>query len=149
MLYSRYAYILYALVLFTSSCNTSKGLLNGSSWEIEFSKGSCMDVCESYEINIDNNRKYTYKGFHNVKYIGEKSGLISEQKFSELKILLKTLEWDEYKAQYGSPGTGIQRKELSFTSELKDRRIAYYRTEPQEIRALELFIDKLIESDDI
>jgi len=108
-----------------------------------------MDVCDSYEIKIKNNRKYNYKGFHNVKYIGEKDGFISKEKFSELEKLLDALKWNEYKAQYGTPGTGIQRKELIFTSNIESDTIIYYRIEPQQIRTLELFIDQLIESDDI
>jgi len=104
-----------------------------------------MDVCDSYEIKIENSRKYSYKGFHNVKHIGEKSGSISKEKFSELENLLDSLDWNEYKSQYGSPGTGIQRRELFYTSKTHSDSIIYYRIEPQKIRALELFIDQLIE----
>jgi len=108
-----------------------------------------MDVCDSYEIKIENNGKYSYKGFHNVKHIGEKSGFITRKKFSELEQLLDAVEWNEYKSQYGSPGTGIQRKEFLFTSDIQSTTITYYRIEPQQIRTLEFFIDQLIESDDI
>jgi hypothetical protein len=108
-----------------------------------------MDVCDSYEIKIEHTRKYIYKGIHNVKHIGEKSGVISKQKFSDLEKRLDSLDWNEYKSQYGSPGTGIQRKELFYTSKTHSDSIIYYRIEPQQIRALELFIDQLITSDDI
>lgn len=128
-----------------SSCAGTKELTKNTSWSLELRKGNCMDVCDSYEIKIENSRKYNYKGIHNVTHIGEKSGSISKEKFSELENLLDSLDWNEYKSQYGSPGTGIQRKEFLFTSNIQSTTITYYRIEPQQIRALELFIDKLIE----
>ena len=108
-----------------------------------------MDVCDSYEIKIEQSREYIYKGFHNVPHIGEKAGFISKEMLSELEKLLDSLDWNEYKSQYGSPGTGIQRKELFFSSKTLSDSIVYYRLEPQKIRDLELFIDQLITSDDI
>jgi len=142
-------YILSLSLFLISSCAGTKELKRNTSWSLEFSKGNCLDVCDSYEIKIENSRNYSYKGFHNVKHIGEKSGFISKEKFSELEKLLDSVDWNEYKSQYGSPGTGIQRKEFLFTSKIQSTTITYYRIEPQQIRALELFIDQLIELDDI
>ena len=144
-MYFKALYTLFFYVFLISSCASTKDLNKDTSWSLEFRKGNCMDVCDSYEIKIENSRKYSYKGFHNVKHIGEKSGSISKEKFSELENLLDSLDWNEYKSQYGSPGTGIQRRELFYTSKTHSDSIIYYRIEPQKIRALELFIDQLIE----
>ena len=148
MFHSQQIFVLFIALAFTS-CVGPRKLNEHNSWSVEFSKGNCMDVCDSYDIYIDHSRKYIYKGHYNVKYIGEKTGFISSNQLYELKKLLDSLDWISYKPQYGSPGTGIQRKALLFSSKNQIRSVTYYRLEPQQIRDLELFIDQLITLDDI
>ena len=148
MIYSKQIFILFISLAF-SSCIVPSKFNEHNSWSVELSKGNCMDICDSYGIYIDQFRKYTYKGYYNVKYIGEKTGFISSDQLSELKDLLDSLDWIAFKPQYGTPGTGIQRKALLFSSKNQIRSVTYYRLEPQQIRDLELFIDQLITLDDI
>lgn len=132
-----------------SSCASTKELDGSSQWTLELNKGACMDVCDAYQITIQSDRTYQYKGIHNVKHIGEKTGKLSEKSFTQLNTLLETIDWNDFESEYGSAGTAAQRKELLFKSESHSDTIIYYRLEPQKIRELELFIDQLIDLDDL
>lgn len=148
MFYLKLYFVLFITLVYTS-CSGPKKINEHNHWSLEFNKGNCLDVCDSYDIYIDQSRKYTYNGHQNVKYIGEKTGFISSDQLSELKDLMDLLDWFSYKNQYGTPGTGIQRKTFSFNSKNKIKSVTYYRLEPQQIRDLERFIDQLITIDDI
>jgi len=108
-----------------------------------------MDVCSAYQLKIDHTGRFHYNGIQNVKHIGEKSGVISDRLLSELNELLLSIDWSTVESTYGSPGTGIQRNELHFVANAIEKQIVYYRGEPKAIRAIDEFIERLIDRDDL
>jgi hypothetical protein len=131
------------------SCGNSQHVESNESWSLELNKGGCMDVCSAYQLKIDHSGRFHYTGIQNVKYIGEKSGEISDRLLTELNEILSDIDWSTFETTYGSPGTGIQRNELHFNANSTDKQIVYYRGEPQAIREIDEFIEQLIARDDL
>lgn len=108
-----------------------------------------MDVCDSYEILIQNSGEFDYKGIYGVKVIGEKIGTLSKAKRTEIEALVGTIDWSNLDSEYGNTGNGTQRKELIYTTGGKSVTIEYHRLEPQEIRKLEQLIDQIINGNEL
>lgn len=144
------------VVLFTAmtmllavSCGNMKKIDHTTVWSITLKKGGCLDVCDSYNILIQSNGEFNYKGIYNVKHIGAKTGVISSSELQQVEDCIGSVDWSNSNSEYGTPGPGAQRKELIYTNGLERFTIAYYRLEPQEIRTLEQLIDQIIDNDDL
>ncbi|MFT5780328.1 MAG: hypothetical protein ACI837_003290 [Crocinitomicaceae bacterium] len=153
-IFSRIPFMLIALVaivsLLLTACSTPKDLENGTEiWTFELKKGGCMDVCVSYTISIESDGNYTYKGYFNVKHVGDKSGKIPKNELKVIQDKLASIDWESLDAEYGNPASNPPRKEINYASGTEKKTIVYSRLEPQEIRELEKIIDQLIDSDDL
>lgn len=140
--------VVIGLALVTS-CGNTKQLDQSTNWSLSLKKGGCMDVCDSYEILIQNSGEFEYKGIHNVKHIGQKSGELPEDKLKQINELVGSIDWYNLDSEYGSSGNGTQRKELIYTIGTESVTLVYYRLEPQQIRELEQLIDQIISNDEL
>lgn len=143
--------LLFAVIttLLAASCGNTKEIDQTTVWSISLKKGGCMDVCDSYEIKVENTGNFNYKGIHNVKHIGSKAGTIDIVELKQLEECIGSIDWSNSDTQYGSSGPGAQHKILIYTNGLERFTIEYYRLEPQEIRALEQLIDQIIDNDEL
>ncbi len=107
-----------------------------------------MDVCQSYDFSINQNGEYSYKGKFKVKHRGIKSGKIGNQDFSNLKDLIKTIQWNSLKESYHEPASDPQKNILSYHSKSVEKTISYGQIKPEDITRLEKFINTLINHDD-
>jgi len=137
------------LVFLVVSCSMHKNVTaDAMVWSIDFKKGGCLDVCESYSIAIKNTGQFEYIGKFKVKQMGVKKGLLNKTQLSELKSLVATINWQEMEDTYGNAAEDAQRKDLSYASGEFKKYINYYRLEPQEIRKLEQLFDTIINHDE-
>ena len=51
---------------------------------ITMSRGQCFGICPIYYLEVDGNGKVTYRGYHYVNVIGERTAHIPPQKVKEL-----------------------------------------------------------------
>ena len=131
------------------SCSVHKNVANQAKiWTIDYKKGGCLDVCQSYSLIIKSTGQFEYKGNFKVKQLGVKKGLINKSQMSELRSLMATVNWQEMNDSYGNPAEDTQRKDLNYTSGKFKKNISYYRLEPQKIRKLEQLFDTIINHDE-
>jgi hypothetical protein len=131
------------------SCSMHKNVTAyDMAWTIDFKKGGCMDVCQSYSLVIKNTGQFEYKGNFKVKHKGVKKGLLNKTHLTELRSLVATINWQEMNDSYGNQAEDSQRKDLNYSSGELRRNINYYRLEPQEIRKLEQLLDTIIDHDE-
>ena len=136
-------------MLSLSACTSSKSTATKElTWSLALKKGGCLDVCQSYTISIQQNGNYEYKGNHNVKYRGKKSGKLSPNNLNELNKRIQAIDWKSLETTYGNQANDSQRKELNYSATTINKNIIYYRLEPQGMRDLEHFIDTLINHDE-
>ena len=107
-----------------------------------------MDVCSSYNISITNTGEYNYSGRFQVKHLGEKTGKLKKSNINELQGILQSIGWENLNTSYGQNAEGAGRKELYYNTQDIQKKITYYRLEPQEIRRLENYLDILINHDE-
>ncbi|MCH2223494.1 MAG: DUF6438 domain-containing protein [Crocinitomicaceae bacterium] len=129
------------------SCASTKPITT-EEWSIDLHKGGCLDVCRAYTISVSQDGTYLYNGTFNVKHLGKKTGKIQSDELEELKRLINLVDWPLKDTTYGNQAEDSADKKLIYTSQNGKKIIQYYRTEPQEIRILELFMDKIIDRDD-
>lgn len=140
--------VLTSLMLL-NSCGNTKEIDQSINWSISLNKGGCMDVCDAYQISINKQGSYNYNGVQNVKHLGPRAGELQVDDLQYVEELLESIDWSNLEKEYGSPGPGVQRKELIYTVGMERVTIVYYRIEPQEIRNLEQLIDQIIDNDEL
>ena len=149
MRFSIFFFIQLSCLLIVWSCTNSKQIVNDQkSWSIELIKGGCLDVCGSYSILIHSNGEYKYRGRYNVKHLGEKVGKLKTSDKDQLISQIEAIRWDDLEQSYGNQANDSQRKELNYLSKTINKKIVYYRLETQKMRALEQFIDQIINHDE-
>ncbi len=133
-----------------SSCRSAEKIVQdkNSFTSIELVKGGCLDNCMSYSIIISSTGSYSYTGRFNVNKKGEVVGKLSPQKLADLNTLIKEMRWDTYKDDYGTQAEDSQRKELKYISTEGQKKVVYFRMEPQQIKDLEAYFDNLIQCDE-
>lgn len=136
------------ILILLFACAEAKELPATNAWSLELNKGGCLDICESYTIDILHDGTYHYKGNHNVVHLGKRSGEFGTDELSKIKELIDSIDWNTMKSTYGSAAEDSQQKELTYTSNALTKRITIYRLEPIELRALERYIDQIIRKDD-
>lgn len=143
-------YLLAIIFSAFTSCRSSEKIVESenSFTSIEFTKGGCLDNCMSYSIVISSTGSYTYTGRYNVNKKGESSGTLSQQNLSQLSAMIKEIPWDTFRDEYGTQAEDSQRKELTYISADTQKKVVYFRMEPQEIKDLETYFDNLIQSDE-
>jgi len=137
-----------ASLLAISSCGNTKEVTMNESWYFELKKGGCLDVCKTYNINIESDGNYFYIGHSNVKHSGIKSGTLSVNTTIKLKTLIDQINWASLVPLFGSAGESIARKQMTFNQGMETGGITYYRLEPQEIREIENYIDLIIDANE-
>ena len=143
------ALFLFGIILIFSCKNSNKVTAVNETWQVEFEKGGCLDVCKAYTIAIEANGKFKYKGNFNVKHLGLKIGSLKPVELSEINSLLNTIKWDNEELSFGSNSNGAQLKSIEYTTEKIKKKITYYSSEPQSIKELEHYIDSIINKDEL
>jgi Domain of unknown function (DUF6438) len=143
-----YIFITLLAILAVSCSNYKNFTAYNAIWTIDFKKGGCLDVCQSYSLAIKSTGQYEYKGNFKVKHKGVKKGLLNKTQLSELRSLVATIKWQDMKDSYGNQAEDSQRKDLNYSSGEFKKNINYYRLEPQEIRKLEQLFDTIINHDE-
>lgn len=144
-----YIYLTTVFLFVLVSCTVSKNVaVDDKVWTIDFKKGGCLDVCQSYSLKIKNNGKYEYKGLYKVKKMGVQAGLLNKTHMNSLKELIAAAQWNNMKTEYGTHANDSQRKELNYSSTDIKKKVTYYQLEPQDIRKLEQLFDTIINHDE-
>lgn len=127
---------------------TKKAITDIATWSIELKKGGCLDNCISYNIVIRQDGSYLYNGKYNVKYLGDKSGKLGTKKIAVIDGLVTGSNWNSFKSEYGTQAEDSQRKEINYNADRINKKVVYFRMEPQEIKEIETYLDILIQSDE-
>ena len=128
----------------SSNISTAKNTV----WSVELKKGGCLDVCQSYSILIKNDGQYEYMGYFKVKHKGKKSGALSQTEINQLSKLIQSIDWVNMEDTYGRSANDSQRNDLNYTSPTINKKIIYYRLEPQQLRDVEQLINTIIDHDE-
>jgi hypothetical protein len=140
--------LLFGIILISSCASVSKVADVNEIWQLEFEKGGCLDVCQAYTIEIQENGAFKYKGSFKVKHIGLKAGVLKPNELTEINRLLGLINWQNKNVNYGKNANGSQLKVLEYRTKTIQNKTSYYNSEPQSVKDLEYYIDLIIAKDE-
>jgi hypothetical protein len=136
-------------ILLISSCASIRTVADVKEmWQLEFEKGGCLDVCQAYTIEIQENGTFKYKGSFKVKHLGLKDGVLEPTELTEINRLVGLIDWQNMNVNYGNNSNGSQLKVLEYISKKNKNKTTYYNSEPQSVKDLEHYIDIIIDKDE-
>tara|TARA_B110000908_G_C10184374_1_gene417280 strand:+ start:181 stop:525 length:345 start_codon:yes stop_codon:yes gene_type:complete len=107
-------------------------------------RSGCYGRCPSYKIEIQRDGNFVYFGKSNVKYVGEKIGILSKEQVNKLFENLKLYPWESYLEEYPIPNVDFPGFTLEYANGKTIKKIKGNDNAPKELKDLTLKIDVIL-----
>lgn len=141
--------ILFLVCFTTYSCKTSKDtnrskLIESTENYFSMYRSGCYGRCPSYKIKIQRDGNFVYFGKSNVKNIGEKIGILSEEQVNKLFENLKSYKWESYLDEYPITNVDFPGFTLEYANGKTIKKIKGDANAPKKLKELTLEIDAIL-----
>lgn len=132
-----------------SSCKLSKQTVEGQKSEyinksITFFRSVCYGSCPSFNIEINEDGSFLYKGISNVNNIGDFKGRLSENQKNNLFKTLENIKWETYLDEYPVKNHDFPGFSFKYNNGTDSKTIIANSGAPKELIDLSEFLDALI-----